>query len=204
MTEAALLYVQDTVWPVGINQFNHSHKLTTQQLHVRNLWLQLKSVRPLRWFDPVTFQPHHSFTASHHEIWRDRDFPIKKNRLTVDPDFWSSLMHHGFCQQIKLKSKERNVWSWEAYQRLDDHLLNESGIKKKKEEKSVKPFSARCRVFQGGWCRNRWGRRRSLDRRGAWHCRSTEILKQGKKQEIQIQLTALFSCRAHTNVHKPG
>lgn len=120
-----------------------------------------------------------------------RDRKKKKKCLDCRTRLLIQLNAPWLLSADQTKSKEGNVWSWKACQRLDDRLLNKSGIKKK-GKKCDKPFSARCRVFQGGWCRNRWGRRRSLDRRGALHCRSTEILKQGKKQEVQIQLTALF------------
>lgn len=66
--------------------------------------------------------------------------------------------------------------------------------------KSNKPFSERCREFQGGWCQNRWARRLSLGRREASHCRSTETLeqKEGTTETFRFKLAALWSCYTTT------
>lgn len=42
------------------------------------------------------------------------------------------------------------------------------------------PSSAHCPGSQGGWCRSRWAQRRSLGKREASHCRSTEILEENQ------------------------
>ncbi len=94
------------------------------------------------------------------------------------------------------RSEERNVWSLKA-----KHLERIKGLMIPSwinvSAKRVKPFSGRCRVFQGGWCRSRWGRRRSQDRRGALRCRSTEILKHTNATHFFhfIHVNSRLACR---------
>lgn len=106
-------------------------------------------------------------------------------------------MRHGPCQRIKQSQRLESGGMFKRLKTAAELIkgLMVSASWTNVSAKSNTPFSARCPVSQGGWCRNRWGRRRSLGRREASHCRSTETLKQKGKAEkwkqqshdIQIQ-----------------